>query len=336
MSENIRVKGNITEKTGGVSRVFAKGGIEHNSNGYIDYFAPSYSYGEAQKYIPKQPEGSVNVYIGMFFDGTGNNRFNSDKTYYSKIKSSEMYYKGDTIPEHFEFIKTNKDQQNEVNVKVKVADRDSYWNPYSNIAKLFDLYKEVKTEDYTDLENHPEYGKHYILKQYVEGIGTKRDEEDQVLSSISGRGDWGILDRVQEGIEKMISDQFIDIPVAKKINKIVFDVFGFSRGAAAARHFCNEVRKSAVFKSELVNDPHDKYPIPSGKVFVKTPAGGLLGKKLKEKGYQAVGENYQIEIRFLGVFDTVVSDLVVKENIGYKLSILPLLRAVPLIAQEAL
>ncbi|MDR7371016.1 hypothetical protein [Flavobacterium aquidurense] len=49
MSEYIRVKGNIYEKTGGVSKVFAKEGIEHNSNGKIEYFAESYSYGEPEK-----------------------------------------------------------------------------------------------------------------------------------------------------------------------------------------------------------------------------------------------------------------------------------------------
>lgn len=336
MSEYIRVKGNITEKTGGVSRVFAKEGIEHNSNGSIEYFAESYSYGEPEKYVPKQPENSVNVYIGMFFDGTGNNRFNSEKTYYSKINSSNAYYKADTIPASFQFIKTVRDKnQIESNVKVKVADRDSYWNPYSNIVKLFDLYKQVTSNDYTDPEN-PQYGKHYILKQYIEGIGTKQDKEDDVLGSALGRSDWGILSRVEEGIENMVNDQFTNIPTNKKINKIVFDVFGFSRGAAAARHFCNEVCKKADYTSELVNDPYDKHSIPSGKVLLKTPAGGLLGKKLKEKGYEPVGQTYNIEIRFLGVFDTVVGDMVIKENLGYKLAILPVIGLVPAVAQASL
>ncbi|MEP6806468.1 MAG: hypothetical protein ABI892_18210, partial [Flavobacterium sp.] len=184
MSEYIRVKGNINEKTGGISKVFAKEGIEHNSNGHIDYFANSYSYGDPEKYVPNQPEDAVNVYVGMFFDGTGNNRFNSEKTYYSKINSSEAYYKADTIPATFEFIKTVRDkQEHEVNVKVKVADRDSYWNPYSNIVKLHDLYKEV-----TVIDDKKEFGGEYlILKQYVEGIGTKQDEADDVLGSAFGR-----------------------------------------------------------------------------------------------------------------------------------------------------
>lgn len=61
MSEYIRVKGNITEKTGGTSRVYAKGGIEHNSNGFIDYFAESYTYGE-----PEDPP--ENIYSKKIID----------------------------------------------------------------------------------------------------------------------------------------------------------------------------------------------------------------------------------------------------------------------------
>ena len=38
-------------------------------------------------------------------------------------------------------------------------------------------------------------------------------------------------------------------------------------------------------------------------------------KKIGLKPYEETYNN--IEIRFLGLFDTVVSDLVVKENLGY-------------------
>jgi hypothetical protein len=279
----------------------------------------------------------VNVYIGMFFDGTGNNRYNSEKTYYSQINSSEKFYKADTIPSSFKFVKTVKDKNNEeVNVKVKVADRDSYWNPYSNIAKLFDLYKEVKVNDYKDNEHHPEYGVHYILKQYIEGIGTKKDEEDDILGSAFGRHDWGIIGRVEEGIEKLIKLQFSTVPKTKKINKIVFDVFGFSRGAAAARHFCNEVKKKEVYENEMVNDPYDKYPLPSGKIILRNHAGGLLGQKLKDAGYKPAGKTFDIEIRFLGVFDTVVGDMVIRDNLGYKLSFIPGIGIVTSVGQAML
>jgi hypothetical protein len=339
MSEYIRVKGNIIEKTGGTSRVYAKGGIEHNSNGFIDYFAENHTYGEPEKYVPKQPENSVNVYVGMFFDGTGNNRFNSDSMYYSKIKSNTDRIDPKDIPANKETEITIEDKDKKSKkIKVKITDRDSYWNPYSNIAKLFDLYKEIKTKDYKD-DEHPEYGKHVILKQYVEGIGTKQGKPDDFLGSGLARDTWGVISRVHEGIEKVVQNQFSAILKDKKINKIVIDVFGFSRGAAAARHFCNEVMKEATYRNEMINDPYDKYPLPSGKKIIDKHAGGQLGFELSAKGHLPVGETYKIEIRFLGIFDTVISDIVVKENMGYKLGLgaplIPYLSLAPL-AQEAL
>lgn len=266
-----------------------------------------------------QPENSINVYVGMFFDGTGNNRFNSDTIYYKELAKQGDKIKAETIPQQASFTKTNATSNNK-NEAVNYTDRDSYWNPYSNIAKLFDLYKEKKSINKDDF--FPEYGEHIILKQYIEGIGTKRDQEDDILGSGLARGSFGVITRVEEGIDKLVADQFTAISKVKKINKIVFDVFGFSRGAAAARHFCNEVTKKAEYKAELIRDPYDperKGQITTGKKVLTVHAGGRLGNKLKQAGFLPVGETYNIEIRFLGLFDTVVSDLIVKENLGYKI-----------------
>ncbi|HSD05677.1 phospholipase effector Tle1 domain-containing protein [Flavobacterium sp.] len=41
---------------------------------------------------------------------------------------------------------------------------------------------------------------------------------------------------------------------------------------------------------------------------------------LQKNNIKPAAETYNIEIRFLGVFDTVVSDMVVKDNLGYKAS----------------
>ena len=294
----------------------------------------NYSAGEEDK----QPEGSVNIYVGMFFDGTGNNRFNSDTIYYTELAKQGGKIKAESIPAKASYTKVNKDVDKEENVKVEYTDRDSYWNPYSNVAKLFDLYKEIKENNYTD-PNNPEYGKHFILKQYVEGIGTKRDKADDMEGSGLARGSWGVISRVEEGIKNLVKDQFKNISKDKKINKIVFDVFGFSRGATAARHFCNEVAKKVKTKLEQKRMPGDRVPIFTGKTYVSEHAGGLLGTELKKAGYKPSAESFIIEIRFLGLFDTVISDMIVKENMGYKAVFggvfLPILSFAPL-AQEAL
>lgn len=58
MSRTRIVKGNITEITGGTSRVFGKQ-IIINSNGRIDYFALNYTYGTPQKPPVKIIDGAV-------------------------------------------------------------------------------------------------------------------------------------------------------------------------------------------------------------------------------------------------------------------------------------
>lgn len=56
MTYNLRVKGNLTINVGGTTRIYAKEGVEINSNGKIEYFAESYSYGE-----PEEPPQLLNL-----------------------------------------------------------------------------------------------------------------------------------------------------------------------------------------------------------------------------------------------------------------------------------
>jgi hypothetical protein len=72
---------------------------------------------------------------------------------------------------------------------------------------------------------------------YVEGIGTQNLKLDDRQGKAFGSGPTGIKDKVRNGIR----DLRTQINQARKTNefieKITIDVFGFSRGAAAARHF---------------------------------------------------------------------------------------------------
>lgn len=327
MSRSRVVGGTYTKVSKGNHHMYSEESIISSAGKKVQQKGASEGVSHGTPLTVSQPENSVNVFVGMFFDGTGNNRFNSEATYYSKINSSDARYVASTIPAHLKTIININGQPTEV----KIADRDSYWNPYSNVVKLFDLYKEEKDPDFEDVK-FPTYKKHVILKQYIEGIGTKRNSEDDVLGSALARGSRGIIGRVEEGIKDLVNNE-LKVVKAKKINKIVFDVFGFSRGAAAARHFCNEVSGKATYTNEWGTDPSGKYPVPSGKQIISAQAGGLLGKMLKQNGFKSVGETFSIEIRFLGLFETVISDGIVKENLGYKA--IPISILAPLI-QESL
>ena len=331
MSRTRIVKGKITERVkGDISIYSASNIIETSLQSIVETGKEKgISFGQPSKPSEYQPENTIILYIGMFFDGTGNNRFNSESLYYTKVKGNNDRIKSSEIPTQLSFTLTPEKIKEKDISKINISNRDSYWNPYSNIVKLYDLYKEKSEAK----------GKTHIIKQYVEGIGTEKYKEDSVGGSSMGRGDTGIIAKVERGIKDLVKEKIATLPKDKKIYKIVFDVFGFSRGAAAARHFCNEVKKPAYYVTRTKRDPYDKYDrnariLTDEKDLVKH-AGGILGTELNKIGLKPYEETYNnIEIRFLGLFDTVVSDLVVKENIGYKLA--PFFNGIPIIAQEYL
>ena len=331
MSRTRIVKGKITERVkGDISIYSASNIIETSLQSIVETGKEKgISFGQPSKPPEYQPENTIILYIGMFFDGTGNNRFNSESLYYTKVKGNNDRIKSSEIPTQLSFTLTPEKIKEKDISKINISNRDSYWNPYSNIVKLHDLYKEKSEAK----------GKTHIIKQYVEGIGTEKYKEDSVGGSSIGRGDTGVIAKVERGIKDLVREKIATLPKDKKIYKIVFDVFGFSRGAAAARHFCNEVKKPAYYVTRTKRDPYDKYDrnariLTDEKDLVKH-AGGILGAELKKIGLKPYEETYNnIEIRFLGLFDTVVSDLVVKENIGYKLA--PFFNGIPIIAQEYL
>ena len=337
MSRTRIVKGKITERVkGDISIYSASNIIETSLQSIVETGKEKgISFGQPSKPPEYQPENTIILYIGMFFDGTGNNRFNSESLYYTKVKGNNDRIKSSEIPTQLSFTLTPEKIKEKDISKINISNRDSYWNPYSNIVKLHDLYKEKSETDLRTKKNK------YTLKQYVEGIGTEKYKEDSVGGSSVGRGDTGIIAKVERGIKDLVKEKIAPLPKDKKIYKIVFDVFGFSRGAAAARHFCNEVKKPAYYVTRTKRDPYDKYDrnariLTDEKDLVKH-AGGILGAELNKIGLKPYEETYNnIEIRFLGLFDTVVSDLVVKENLGYIAALFTTKPWIPILEQERL
>ncbi|AIR91473.1 T6SS phospholipase effector Tle1-like catalytic domain-containing protein [Pseudomonas cremoricolorata] len=113
------------------------------------------------------------------------------------------------------------------------APSGSYANAPSNIALLYGLYP-----DAADL--HP--GVH-CLSLYVEGIGTRQGAPDSMLSQATGLGATGVEARVEQAM------QWLREQVARwrqqhpqpPLQGVEVDLFGFSRGAAAARHCANRL-----------------------------------------------------------------------------------------------
>lgn len=158
--------------------------------------------------IKKNDKGKVNVTFNMFFDGTMNNMTNTKAR-----------------------VEPDKDLIGVYDKKSNKKD-DSYMNFYSNVALLYMNNIVEETDN--------------IISIYTEGIGTADKKSDQVFPG-GAMGESiliylrGIKDKVQRGIVQMkekAKEKYFDKNI--KIGKVTINVFGFSRGAAAARYFMSQ------------------------------------------------------------------------------------------------
>ena len=238
----------------------------------------------------------VKLRIGVFFDGTGNNRYNSDAVYYNPKYNPNYKPKPYNHPLQEDEVHKIKGFKSFV-----IESGSSYWNSYSNISLLHDLYEEKKDRS---KEQNPKF-QELQLKVYIQGIGTLRDEEDDKLGSGMGEGDRGVISRVEQACQDIadkIDAAFKSIAKQKplEIVSIQFDVFGFSRGAAAARHFCNEVLKTGKDKNPGSggNMPITDLKRPSIKKYEKTKDSLPSIKQYKREAYRIEKDNTRVVQRF--------------------------------------
>lgn len=203
---------------------------------------------------------------------------------------------------------------------------NSFSNDYTNVARM---YLSSKRDTYG---------------VYVEGIGTLDNNRDVDDGFQYGSGKTGIRGKVRLGCEK-VADRIKKIkknlinPKAKL--KIVYiDTFGFSRGAAAARNFSYEINGNKrpqdieVKKSRKIVGYREEYSSAHEAGFVrvpvyediwvdkdkkevdpqyldngKLPKYGFLGYYLLSKDILSKEEleDLELQVRFIGVYDTVSS-----------------------------
>ncbi|WP_237275639.1 T6SS phospholipase effector Tle1-like catalytic domain-containing protein [Tenacibaculum ovolyticum] len=296
MSRKRFVKGKTTKITGGNHTMFSKENVVFNAKKVKMKGAEGVAF-EDPITLEINNEKPIDVEIGVFFDGTGNNKFNT-KTGLKGAPSGPYALKG------------------------------SYENDYTNVVRLFELYP--------DKQELIGKRQKVIMRIYVEGIGTLRDKLDDVMSLGTGEdtslllkiaskfvlppfggiaaesfdvynGDRGIKGKVNDAISQIV-EEIVEIRSLKRIDSLTFDVFGFSRGAAAARHFCNKLKEVIT---ETIS--HKKYNMGGWQdssyteTFTTTNnEGGGLYKKLKSK-VPKLPE--QINVRFVGLFDSVAAIL---------------------------
>lgn len=205
-------------------------------------------------------EQRITLRIGVFFDGTGNNLFNAATG--AACRAEEQGFRRDQVESIARYCK-----------KFMLDPNSSYANADTNIVRLYRLYQD-DTQRAVEQDE-----KSAAIPVYIEGIGTRAGQPDSAFSMGTGLGASGVLGCVQNFPAAFGEryDQFKRINPDVIVESVEFDLFGFSRGAAAARHFANEVLKTS---------------------------GGIAAMGLaKCFSWQGV----KVKLNFIGLFDTVTA-----------------------------
>lgn len=182
---------------------------------------------EEEEELEAPARQGITLRVGMFFDGTGNNASNSEVG--AQCRAAAL-----NIGEQESLAIYQRCQ-------VYQLDPDSsYGNDVSNIWRLYELYPDDSGQV---LDAQTTTAR---LRAYVTGIGTTTGEKDTLMPGQAlGRGATGVLAKVEEGFALLgkAIESFRDANPDSTLAGLEVDIFGFSRGAAAARHFANQLGK---------------------------------------------------------------------------------------------
>lgn len=282
MGKTTIIGGKYIENVKGDKKIYAGGNISFNSGKKLVQHGEEEGivYGEPKtlhKHNTSNPQ--LKVKLNIFFDGTLNNKNNTQVR-----KDSE----------------NNTAQKNIFDEKSNKKD-DSYMNDFSNVVRGYDAIN-------PDAEHQ--------LKVYIEGIGTENNEKDDSFEGPGfGVGDRGIMAKVTKGCReaaKVVASKYED----QNIDILEVNVFGFSRGAAAARHFISVATTSIYEEGPSLIDGkitvhYEPYDEESSLFLInKTPDNISFIKQYGYFGACLIKENLQIKkikFNFAGLYDTVAS-----------------------------
>lgn len=229
--------------------------------------------------------------IGVFFDGTGNNTRNAQAGL-QKVEKWLLETCSDPAQREKELRGCQMGQS---------PVEGSSANDVTNVGKLFEQYditagslvahsyiSGIGTRDPIVGDNGPEYRSDDTLTQ---GLDLDFGGEN---TSIIGKVTLACSDIILTGITDDLRDV---LPSVECIHRIEFDVFGFSRGAAAARHFVNVIDQKA-------NHPLVKAIATNPDIRLKA-------------GFDWASRD-DVRFAFVGLFDTVVSSFNSSVNVKLK------------------
>lgn len=208
--------------------------------------------------------------IGVFFDGTANNSFKHEEG----KADIEAFLAQCSDP-----LEQERMRQQCMAGEVSFSDT-SQANDVTNIGKAYDLYQ------------LPQQGQ-LTARVYIDGIGTESGQGDSMKGQALDYGTTSSYGKVQLACRGKIVEQIKqqlgnELTTLECIHKIEFDVFGFSRGASAARQFVNTLDQQAA---------HPLVEAVAKETEIRLKAGFDWASR------------EDCRIKFVGLFDTVCSSL---------------------------
>jgi len=212
----------------------------------------------------------IKLTVGVFFDGTGNNAINTQTML--KIYSAGQYDLNDTEAGSI-LAKCARE-----NFGVTDSSATSYAGYFTNIHWLSTLYRSRITQNSSDVQR----------ALYIDGIGTETGKADNMLGQGFGISHTGVVAKTDKAVS-LLADTIQGMLGALSqmcsdgafiVRALQFDIFGFSRGAAAGRHFANRVQSEDTAIIHAVREGMRGYN------FRGAPCG---------------------QTRFIGIFDTVTA-----------------------------
>ena len=224
---------------------------------------------EEEEELEEQAQQGITLRVGFFFDGTGDNAANVVRG--EQCRANQLGYSAEDERALLEYCPV-----------YQMDPLSSYGRQRTNIARLYELYRNDADISLDSTGNEA------ALRVYIEGVGTKTEQPDQQFPDMAlGRGDTGVIAKVESAADKFLSqlDLFIQSNPGVQISKVEVDVFGFSRGAAAARHFVNDLRlgQASLLASSLRKG--------------KAPLAGDFAWRFGE----------DVRVNLVGLFDTVAA-----------------------------
>lgn len=255
----------------------------------------------------KTKKRAVNFTFGVFLDGTLNNMYNTELR--QKVTGKEVKKAEASGISDIEAQKIYKKKGGAVDDDPSKGET-SFENDLSNPAILFKNYKQ--NEDKKQFAIYTEgMGTNTAPKHYGDALGASDYKgDDLMMGPAFGMGAAGIMDRVRKSIGDVATTILKNTNKNKQVvGTLIFDVFGFSRGAAAARHFVHVVTQGSyrahttAWKEGFIVKDRFGYTVAESYANRMMPTFGYLGQLLSEAGL--MNDQAKVQIRFVGIYDTV-------------------------------